>query len=53
MLTDPRFSLPSYLGPNGWIALDLATASDPQELTALLETSFRHFALKRLLRLLP
>lgn len=53
MLADPRFSLPSYLGPNGWIALDLAAASDPQELTVLLETSFRHFALKRLLRLLP
>jgi len=52
MLADPRFSLPSYLGPNGWIALDLAAASDLQELSGLLEASFRHFALKRLLRLL-
>ncbi len=53
MLADPRFALPSYLGPNGWIALDLAAASDEQELRALIDASFRHFALKRVLRLLP
>lgn len=52
MLADARFSLPSYLGPNGWIALDLSSAADLSELTALLEASFRHFALKRVLRLL-
>jgi hypothetical protein len=53
MLTDSRFALPSYLGPNGWIALDLAASSDLQELTELLTASFRHFALKRVLRLMP
>jgi len=50
MLADSRFSLPPYLGPNGWIALDLSAASDLQELRSLLDASFRHFALKRLLR---
>jgi len=52
MLSDPRFSLPAYLGANGWIALDLGAASELQELRALLLASFRHFALKRVLRLL-
>jgi hypothetical protein len=50
MLTaDPRFSIPAYLGHNGWIALNVARHCDWQEITALAEQSYRHFALRRML----
>ncbi len=49
LTADARFSIPSYLGHNGWIALNVAGPCDWQEIAALAEQSYRHFALKRML----
>jgi predicted DNA-binding protein (MmcQ/YjbR family) len=49
MITDPRFSIPPYLGHNGWIALDVNRTHKEAELRALALESYRHFALKRML----
>jgi hypothetical protein len=46
---DPRFSVPPYLGHNGWIALDLTKSVRAQELRDLVVDSFRHFAPRRAL----
>ena len=46
---DPRFSVPAYLGHNGWIALDLTKSVRAQELSDLIVESFRHFATRRAL----
>ncbi len=47
MLDDPRFSLPVYFHASGWIALDVQEQAFWPEIEELLETSYRHFALKR------
>jgi len=46
---DDRFSIPPYMGHNGWIALDVTRHCDWKEVAALCEQSYRHFALKRML----
>ena len=46
---DARFSIPPYMGHNGWIALDVTRHCDWKEVAALCEQSYRHFALKRML----
>ncbi|MCP5181268.1 MAG: MmcQ/YjbR family DNA-binding protein [Pseudomonadales bacterium] len=46
---DTRYSVPHYLGHNGWIALDVETDVNWPEVEELALTSFRHFALKRML----
>ena len=54
MLTaDPRFSIPPYIGHNGWIGLNVGRHCDWQEVAALCEQSYRHFALKRMLASMP
>jgi hypothetical protein len=54
MLTaDPRFSIPPYIGHNGWIGLNVGRRCDWQEVAALCEQSYRHFALKRMLASMP
>ena len=50
---DPRFHIPPYFGHNGWIALDVSQTCDAEEVQALALDSYRHFALKRMLRGLP
>jgi predicted DNA-binding protein (MmcQ/YjbR family) len=53
MLTlDPRFTIPAYTGHNGWIALDVEDQADWQEIESLALESYRHFALKRMLKAL-
>ena len=48
---DPRFYAPPYLGPSGWLALDLTVAHvDWTEVAELLEASYRQVALKRMLK---
>ena len=47
---DPRFSIPKYTGVNGWIELDIHEAMDLDEIEALIRQSYRHFALKRMLK---
>lgn len=49
---DPRFWVPGYLGPSGWLGLDLDDASDPNEVAELLEDSYRVTAPSRLVRAL-
>ena len=55
LLEDPRVWSPAYLGPSGWIGLDLG--ADPaqidwDELAELLDASYRLTASARLVRLL-
>jgi predicted DNA-binding protein (MmcQ/YjbR family) len=45
---DPRFWVPAYLGPAGWLGLDLDERTDLQEVAELLEDSFRLTAPARL-----
>lgn len=45
---DGRFWVPAYLGPSGWLGLDLEPDSDFDEVAELLEESFRATAPKRL-----
>lgn len=53
MCADPRFSVPPYIGHAGWIHLEVEAEADWEEVRALAEDSYRHFALKRMLRQLP
>lgn len=53
LVDDPRFYVPPYLGPGGWLGLDLAHAPiDWDEVAELVEGSYRQVALKRMLRAL-
>lgn len=45
--------MPPYIGHNGWIALDVGSDCDREEIEALTLQSYRHFALKRMLAQLP
>lgn len=49
LLEDPRCYRPAYLGPSGWVGLDLDETTDWQEVAELLEMSFRRTAGKRLI----
>jgi predicted DNA-binding protein (MmcQ/YjbR family) len=44
---DPRFTIPAYLGHNGWIALDISKGVNERELSEFLVESYRHFASRR------
>jgi phosphoribosylglycinamide formyltransferase-1 len=44
---DPRFSVPSYTGHYGWMALDVAQSVHERELRDYLIDSYRHFATRR------
>ena len=46
LIADPRFAVPAYYGPGGWLALELKTP-DWTEIAELVETSYRQVALKR------
>ena len=50
---DTRFAVPKYTGHNGWIELNIEKFADWQEIEALVIGSYRHFALKRMLKALP
>jgi predicted DNA-binding protein (MmcQ/YjbR family) len=49
LTADTRYSIPPYMGHNGWIALDATSGCDWDEVRALALESYRHFALKRML----
>lgn len=50
---DSRFFFPAYLGPFGWLGLDLTAATvDWGEVRELVDASFRLAASKRLVKLL-
>lgn len=53
LLADPRFYVPSYIGPYGWVGLDLSAGRpDWQEIAELLDSSYRRIAPARCLALL-
>ena len=47
--TDTRFWVPAYLGPSGWLGLDLESDSDFDEVAELIEESDRLTAPRRLI----
>jgi predicted DNA-binding protein (MmcQ/YjbR family) len=47
LVDDPRFYVPAYLGPSGWIGIDLDDGTDWDEVTELLDASFRLTAPRR------
>jgi len=49
---DPRYRIPVYMGHNGWIELDVQKTVQWAEVENLLDESYRHFALKRMLKAL-
>ncbi len=49
---DDRYDISPYTGHNGWIDLDVEDHEDWQEIELLLLESYRHFALKRMLKAL-
>lgn len=50
LTADTRYSIPAYIGHNGWIALDVTQECDWREVEGLALHSYRHFALKRMLQ---
>jgi len=49
-LEDPRFFVPPYFGPAGWMATDIGSPNADWTLIAeLIDTSYRQVALKRML----
>ena len=47
---DQRFWVPAYLGPSGWLGIDLDDETDWQEITELIDASYRVTAPRRLVR---
>jgi predicted DNA-binding protein (MmcQ/YjbR family) len=47
---DARFWVPAYLGPFGWIAIDLDDETDWSEISELIDASYRVTAPARLVR---
>jgi predicted DNA-binding protein (MmcQ/YjbR family) len=50
MTMDKRYEVPAYMGHNGWIALDVGKSCNLNEVRDLALFSYRHFALKRMLK---
>lgn len=47
---DPRFWVPAYLGPSGWLGIDVDEDSDWQEIAELIDASYRMTAPRRLVK---
>jgi hypothetical protein len=52
LIRDQQFSIPPYMGHNGWIALDVSKSANWPEIRSLALFSYRHFALARMLKAL-
>ena len=52
LVRDKQFSIPAYLGHNGWIALDVSQNANWKEIRSLALFSYRHFAVGRMLKAL-
>jgi hypothetical protein len=51
LIEDQRFYVPAYFGPGGWLALDFTVAPvEWDEVTELMDTSYRQVALKRMVK---
>ncbi len=49
---DERYEIPLYTGHNGWLDLDIQDDLNVEEAENIIEDSYRHFALKRMLKAL-
>lgn len=49
LVDDPRTFVPAYLGPSGWLGVDLTATSDFDEVAELVDSSFRNTAPARLI----
>ncbi len=47
---DERFWVPAYLGPSGWLGIDLDDTTDWAEIAELIDASFRITAPRRLVQ---
>jgi len=47
---DPRFWVPAYLGPAGWLGIDIDEDTDWLEVAELIDASFRVTAPRRLVK---
>ena len=52
LIRDKQFSIPAYMGHNGWIACDVTKDANWKEMRSLAVFSYRHFALGRMLKAL-
>lgn len=52
LIKDSRFTVSYYTGHNGWIDLDVEEKQDWNEIKQLVLESYRHFALKRMVKAL-
>lgn len=52
LTADPRYKISAYVGHNGWIDLDVEDTVNWAEIEQLVLNSYRHFALKRMLKAL-
>lgn len=50
LIRDKSFSIPPYMGHNGWIALDVTKTANWKEIRSLALFSYRHFALARMMK---
>ena len=48
LVDDPRTFVPAYLGPSGWLGIDLDDSTDWVEVAELLDSSYRATAPARL-----
>lgn len=48
LLDDARTFIPAYLGPSGWLGIDVTPTSDFAEIAELIESSYRQTAPARL-----
>jgi predicted DNA-binding protein (MmcQ/YjbR family) len=52
LIRDQQFTIPPYMGHNGWIAYDVTKDANWKEIRSLALFSYRHFALARMLKAL-
>lgn len=50
LIRDEQFSIPPYIGHNGWIAVDVTEEANWKEIRSLALFSYRHFAPAKLLK---
>ncbi len=50
---DKRYRIPAYIGHNGWVSFDLSGQPNWREIEVLVRESYRHFALRRMLKEMP
>lgn len=52
LLEEDRCWLPGYLGPSGWLGIDIDDGTDWEELAELIEASYRETATRKLVKTL-